>query len=277
MSGARSAPVTGRAARGLLVAASCCVWLLTVVVLVSGQDAYMTEVRRLAAEGDAVAQFELGVLYAFGRGVPQDYEEAARWYRLAADQGHASAQYNLGVSYAFGRGVPQDHGEAVRWYRLAADQGLANAQFRLGRAYHDGRGVPQDYEEAVRWYRLAADWGHPGAQNNLGVMYANGPGRAAGLRHCSHVGESRRGAGQRERAPSARSSRRTDERRADRRRPESCTRVASCSPVDNRPRGHSSRPMPDDFREELREGVTDPKRQRPGFWRVPRMLAGAGR
>ena len=52
--------------------------------------------------------------------------------RARAEQGDAEAQYNLGVMYATGAGVPQDNGEAVRWYRLAADQGLAAAQFNLG-------------------------------------------------------------------------------------------------------------------------------------------------
>ena len=80
-----------------------------------------------------------GNAYAFGRGVPQDEAEAVRWYRLSADQGNAFAQYNLGVSYAFGRGVPQDEAEAVRWYRLSADQGNASAQYNLGVRLRPGR------------------------------------------------------------------------------------------------------------------------------------------
>ena len=55
----------------------------------------------------------------------QDYAEAVRWHRLAAEQGNASAQNNLGFMYGIGRGVPQDYAEAVRWYRLAAEQGNA--------------------------------------------------------------------------------------------------------------------------------------------------------
>ena len=71
-------------------------------------------------------------MYELGRGVPQNYAEAARWYRLAADQGSATAQHDLGVMYHFGQGVPQNYAEAVRWYRLAADQGYADAQHGLG-------------------------------------------------------------------------------------------------------------------------------------------------
>ena len=87
-----------------------------------------------------------GSMYATGLGVPQDDAEAGRWYRLAAEQGEASAQYNLGVRYDRGLGVLQDHAEAARWYRLAAEQGNASASSTWGlrtttvRAY---RGTPR--------------------------------------------------------------------------------------------------------------------------------------
>ena len=51
--------------------------------------------------------------------------------RLSADQGNATAQYSLGISYSIGLGVPQDDAEAVRWYRLSAEQGDADAQYNL--------------------------------------------------------------------------------------------------------------------------------------------------
>ena len=89
-----------------------------------GQDPdTITELRRLAAEqGDARAQFALGVRHLVGEGVPQDDAEAVHWIRLAAEQGHAVAQALLGNMYADGLGVLQGHAEAVRWYRLAAEQ-----------------------------------------------------------------------------------------------------------------------------------------------------------
>ena len=67
-------------------------------------------------------------MYDKGQGVPQDYKTAVKWYRLAAEQGDADAQYNLGVMYDKGRGVPQDYKTAVKWYRLAAEQGFAPAE-----------------------------------------------------------------------------------------------------------------------------------------------------
>ena len=63
--------------------------------------------------------------------------------------------------------MPQDYAEAVKWYRLAAEQGDADAQDKLGVTYAGGEGVPQDYAEAVRWYRLAAEQGHYHAENNF--------------------------------------------------------------------------------------------------------------
>ena len=80
--------------------------------------------------------------------------------RQAADQGDAEAQYNLGVIYNNGEGVPKDDAEAVRWFQLAAEQGYAKAQFELGYKYRWGHGVPLDDAEAGRWLRLAAEQGH---------------------------------------------------------------------------------------------------------------------
>jgi uncharacterized protein len=130
----------------------------------------------LAQQGDASSQYKLGVMYAFGQGVPQDYKEAAKWYRLAAERGDASAQTNLGIMYSFGLGVSQDYKEAVKWYRLAAEQVVAIAQYDLGFMYLKGEGVPQDYKEALKWYRQAAEHGFFGAQRELGYMYSKGVG-----------------------------------------------------------------------------------------------------
>ena len=110
-------------------------------------------------------------------GVPQDYKEAVKWYRLAAEQGSISAQFSLGVMYNTGEGVLQDYNEAAKWSRLAADQGNAYAQVNLGSMYIDGKGVPENYAEAAKWFRKAADQGNAYAQNILGVMYDAGSER----------------------------------------------------------------------------------------------------
>ena len=87
----------------------------------------------------ASADFEKG-LTAFKSG---DYATALREFKRLAKQGLAPAQYNLGLMYANGRGVPQDYKTAVKSYRLAAEQGNANAQVNLGYMYNKGKGVPR--------------------------------------------------------------------------------------------------------------------------------------
>ena len=137
---------------------------------------YVRLVTSMNTRGHVIAQYNLGVMYGKGHGVPQDDAEAVKWYRMAAEQGDPDAQYNLGVRYGEGRGVPQDDTEAVKWYRMAAEQGDPDAQYNLGVRYGEGRGVPQDDTEAVKWYRMAAEQGHIWAQYDLGVMYGQGHG-----------------------------------------------------------------------------------------------------
>ena len=129
-----------------------------------------------ADSGDAQAQYDLGEMYSQGRGVPQDYAEAARWYRMAAEKGNPEAQDRIGFMYYNGRGVSQDYSEAARWTRKAADQGNAQAQLHLGDLYHHGEGTRQDNAEAARWYRKSAEQGQLIAQFDLGVMYNTGQG-----------------------------------------------------------------------------------------------------
>ena len=113
--------------------------------------------QELAQQGYAQAQTNLGSKYRDGEGVQQDYVEAAKLYRLAADQGNVGAQYYLGDMYYYeGQGVSQDYGEAARWYRLAADLGEDNAQYSLGYMYEKGEGVSKNDVEAAKWYHLAA-------------------------------------------------------------------------------------------------------------------------
>jgi TPR repeat protein len=66
-----------------------------------------------------------------------------KWYRQAAAQGDAVAQYNLGIMYAKGEGVPRDDVEAVKWYQQVAARGYAGAQYSLGVMYAKGEGVPR--------------------------------------------------------------------------------------------------------------------------------------
>ena len=113
---------------------------------------------RLAADqGDPVAQFSLGVMYAAGLGgLQQDDTEAVQWYQQAADQDNANAQHALGIMYAVGLGgLQQDSAKAHRLYQLAAEQGHFRAMILLGDQYWMGEGVPQDLVQAHMWLSLA--------------------------------------------------------------------------------------------------------------------------
>jgi hypothetical protein len=97
-----------------------------------GSGDYQTALRLwlpLAAEGDAMAQFYVGVLYANGWGIMRNYAEAAKWYRLAAKQCCRASESGRYVQ--FWRGVPKNKAEAIKWYCRAADNGepVARAYF----------------------------------------------------------------------------------------------------------------------------------------------------
>lgn len=113
------------------------------------------EFRKAAEQGNARAQYNLGLMYQDGYGVVEDDAEAVKWFRKAAEQGDADGQYFLGSKYSVGEGVTQDKTEATKWYHKAAEQGNGYAQHSLGFNYEFGHGVPQDYVMAHVWYNLS--------------------------------------------------------------------------------------------------------------------------
>jgi TPR repeat protein len=137
-------------------------------------QAVLQEWLPLAKQGNAEAQIAVGGLYVAGKGVPKDYVEAAKWYRLAAEQGNAQGEEMLGTLYLFGN--TRDYKEAEKWLRLAAKHGDATAFVQLGYMYNTGSGVPRDQAEALKLYLTAAQKGLPLAQHQVGQMYAKGEG-----------------------------------------------------------------------------------------------------
>ena len=135
---------------------------------------------RMAAEqGNADAQYYLGVMYESGKGVEQNSLEAEKWYGKSAAQGHGLARFNLDTIKNQGNWkiLTHDSPESVEFDREMAEQGNASFQCCLGDRYcHDNLGVKQDYAEAVKWYRMAAEQGYADAQTKLGFMYYNGFG-----------------------------------------------------------------------------------------------------
>ena len=121
--------------------------------------------------GPALADFIDGV-FAYNRG---DYEQAYNTMRsLAETADDGLAQYYVAMMYLQGQGVGQSYEEAANWFRKAAEQGIKQAQYRLAELYMSGRGVPRDYEYAYAWYRTGAEHQHrksidalPAARENL--------------------------------------------------------------------------------------------------------------
>jgi TPR repeat protein len=131
-----------------------------------------------ADSGDALSQTTYGYRSYVGDGVPQDFEKAANYFKMAADQGHAVGQYNYGVCLRNGHGVARDLVKAAEYYKMAADQGHAGGKCGYGFCLQNGLGAVQDFVKAAEYYKMAADQGHAGGQNNYGLSRQNGRGVA---------------------------------------------------------------------------------------------------
>ncbi|HXF54981.1 MAG TPA: hypothetical protein VNK52_12745 [Hyphomicrobiaceae bacterium] len=132
--------------------------------------------RLAAANGDPSAAFEVGSRLAEGRGVPQDFEQAAIWYQRAAERGFAPAQYRLATLLERGLGVASDLARARAWYLQAAEQGHVKAMHNVAVLSIAGERGSPDYAGAVDWFTKAAEHGLVDSQYNLGVLYESGLG-----------------------------------------------------------------------------------------------------
>ena len=113
----------------------------------------LQDLRALAAQGDALAEFTLGLRYSTGSDAPQDYTEAVRWFSSAAERGQVMAQSRLGAYYWAGRGVTQDLRKAYFWALLAQSAGddasRARVPFLVSRLNRD---------DLLAIQRQAEDW-----------------------------------------------------------------------------------------------------------------------
>ena len=132
--------------------------------------------RAAALKGDPTAAYEVGVRFAEGKGLPQNLEEAAKWYDRAAQAGIIPAVFRLGTLYEKGMGVKKDPDTARRYYQQAAERGNAKAMHNLAVLDADGGGKGPNYKSASSWFRKAADRGVADSQFNLGILYARGIG-----------------------------------------------------------------------------------------------------
>ncbi|MCY1397168.1 putative beta-lactamase HcpC precursor [compost metagenome] len=130
----------------------------------------------VAPAGDSEAEYQQGLRFYKGNGVPENNVEAANWFRKAAEKGHPAAQVSLGNLYRDGVGVQKSYSETVNWYRKSADQGFAKGERSLGYMYDKGLGVTEDNALAADWYRKAALKDDAPAQTFLGILYEEGDG-----------------------------------------------------------------------------------------------------
>jgi localization factor PodJL len=132
--------------------------------------------RSAALAGNPVAEYELALRYAEGRGIAPSLAEAVQWFERAANHGVAPAQYRLGSLYEKGQGVKKDLEAARRLYTAAAEKGNGKAMHNLAVLYAEGISGDPDYRNAAQWFRKAADHGIADSQYNLAILYARGIG-----------------------------------------------------------------------------------------------------
>ncbi len=127
--------------------------------------------KNLATQGNAKAQYNLGLMYSSADGLREDRAEALKWYRASAEQGFVDAQYKLGTILLRREWGTPDYAESIKWYTRAAEQGHERSQLDLGVAYLRGEIVDYDAIVAQKWFTKAAAQGNHEAQFDLGNMY----------------------------------------------------------------------------------------------------------
>ncbi len=138
--------------------------------------AAIEQFRPLVAEGYAPAQYQMGVVYQHGYGVPKDGIKALALFELAAKQNYSDAQFELALIYSEGKLVKQNLKKAYELTHKAAKKGLASAQYNLAVMFANGTGIEQDNFKASRWYQNAANQNYALAQYNLALLYSEGKG-----------------------------------------------------------------------------------------------------
>ena len=139
-------------------------------------DDHIMKQCRIAEQGNVQAQNQLGVMYAYGLGVPKDEIQALKWFLRAAAQNDIQAECNIGILCINLNSKIGSYADAAQWFTKAANHGSITAENYLGMMYMNGLGYTKNYIKAFQWYRKAALRGHAEAQNNLANMFACGLG-----------------------------------------------------------------------------------------------------
>lgn len=131
----------------------------------------MEELIKQAEQGDAEAQFKLGLAYYNGDGINRNYRKAYHWFLKSAEQGNSEAQYWVGYMLRKGKKIGTDYKKAMEWFRKSALQDNPSALLHIGGMYHNGEGCKRDVKVAFEYIKKAADLGLPKAYMYMGVWH----------------------------------------------------------------------------------------------------------
>ena len=120
--------------------------------------------------GDDKAQYNLGIMYKKGLGVPVNNNEAFGWFFLSANQGNILANYALGHAYLKGSGIKKNYKSALRAFKYAALREHPSSRLIIGNMYYQGQGVIVSYPRAFLWWSLAQDLNIGGASQNIDMI-----------------------------------------------------------------------------------------------------------
>ena len=134
----------------------------------------VSEMDKLAENGDMYAQYLMGKLWQDGPLLIPDSVEARYWFEQAADQGHLVAQYSLAKLYLSDDVEVRDIRLGMNWLYTAAVNGSSYAMYRLAKECLKGEVIEKDTEHAIEWFAESAEGGNPYAQYMLGKLYLTG-------------------------------------------------------------------------------------------------------
>lgn len=129
-----------------------------------------------AASGDVLGEYNLALMYAYGKGVPVNYEKANSLFTKAANNGVDEAMNQLGSMAFYGLGQDRNEHQALSWYKKAASLGNGNALYALGLLSETGVATKLDFPDALKYYQQASDRGNEKAMLALARMYHYGLG-----------------------------------------------------------------------------------------------------
>ena len=141
------------------------VFLVLMFCNISNANSYLSDLKRRADAGDAVAQNNLGHLYLYGNqeyNVSVDLDKGIEYLNMAAEQDQVNAMTTIGWNYFLGdKGAEQNNEEAIYWNKRASDLGFSIATYNMGFFYYSGFvGLEQNLTTAKKYWLLSASQYH---------------------------------------------------------------------------------------------------------------------